>query len=230
MTSTNSPPQNQILAALSRRVYKRLRPDLELVHISVGDEIHDSDIPVSHLYFPLDCIVACVAGLADGGSLLTALTGNEGMVGISYLLGCEKATARAVALSGGSAMRIKPSILKKEFDSEDELQCLLLRFTHARIIQKAHIAIGARFDSIEQQLCGFLLMMLDRLSGGRLYITQEQVSIMLGVRRESITIIIQRLAETGMITARRGHLTVVNRQELELRAGESYSMSKKEFY
>lgn len=224
MTPSNNSPQNLILAALPRSVYERLLPDLELVHLCVGDDIYDPDIPISYLYFPLDCIVACVAELSDGEALLTAITGQEGMVGISYLLGYERAPARAVALNGGSALRIKSPALKKEFDSGEELQSLLLRFTHARILQKAYIAMGARFDSIEQQLCGFLLMVLDRLPATGLHITHQQVSIMLGVRRESITVVAQRLEMTGAIQYRRGHLTIMDRQELESRTGESYAM------
>ncbi|MEO6823565.1 MAG: cyclic nucleotide-binding domain-containing protein [Nitrosospira sp.] len=140
MTPSNTPSQNRILAALSLSVYERLQPDLELVRIRVGDDIYEPDIPISYLYFPVDCIVACVAELSDGEALLTAITGQEGIVGISCLLGYESAPARAVALSGGSALRIKSSALKKEFDSGDELQRLLLRFTQIRILQKAHIA------------------------------------------------------------------------------------------
>jgi CRP-like cAMP-binding protein len=230
MTPSNDPPQNRILAALPLCVYERLQPDLELVHISTGDDIYDPNIPISHLYFPLDCIVACVAELSDGGTLLTSITGPEGMVCVSYLLGREKAFARTVALSGGNALRIKSQILKKEFDSGDELKRLLLRFTHARILQKTYIALGARYDSIEQQLCGFLLMVLDRLPAPGLHITHQQVSIMLGVRRESITVVAQRLEMTGAIQYRRGHLTIMDRQKLESRTGEGYSVASKEYY
>jgi CRP-like cAMP-binding protein len=225
MTPSNTPPQNRILAALSLSVYEQLQPDLELVSIRVGDEIHAPGIPISHLYFPLDCIVACVAELSDGETLLTSLTGPEGMVGISCLLGYGSAPARVVALSGGSALRIKSPVLKKEFDAVGELQRLVLGFTHARILQKAYIAMGARYDSIEQQLCGFLLMALDRLPAQGLHITHEQVSIMLGVRRESITVVSQKLGMTGAIHYRRGHLTVVDRKVLESRTGASYAIA-----
>jgi len=229
-TLSNSPPQNRILAALSRPVYERLLADLELVYICVGEDIYEPDIPVAYLYFPVDCIVACIAELADGATLLTSMIGQEGMVGISYLLGSEKAPVRAVALSGGRALKIKSSALKKEFDSEDKLQRLLLRFTQTLILQTTHIAIGARYDSIEQQLCGFLLMTLDRLPTNELHITHQQVSVMLGVRRETITDLSQKLQMTGAITSRRGHLTIVDRQELESRTGESYTAANKEYY
>ena len=221
--------QNRILGILPAPVYARLLSDLELVSLSPGQGIYEPDIHITHLYFPIDCIVARLCELKSGAAFQTSVTGNEGMVGISYLLGCEKTHGRAVALSGGSAFRIKAPLLKKEFESGGELQRLLLRFIEALIVQMEHIAVGARHDSIEQRLCYFLLMNLDRLAGNELFITHEQVSIFLGTRRESITQAAQRLAITGAIRYRRGHLRVINRQELENRAGDSYAVVSREY-
>ena len=220
---------NQILAALSPAAYARLLPDLELVRIPAGEGIYETDIRITHLYFPIDCIVACIGELESGAAFQTSITGNDGIVGISYLLGCENAPARAVAFCGGGAFRIPAHLLKKEFDCGGELQRLLLRFTHALIVQTALIAVGARHHSIEQRLCLFLLMSLDRLHGNELFLTHEQVSIFLGARRESITTAAQKLELTGAIRHRRGHLTVASRQELEHRAGESYAVVSKEY-
>ena len=145
--------KNRILTALSPAAYARLLPDLELVCIPAGEGIYETDIRIAHLYFPIDCIVARLGELRSGAAFQTSLTGNEGIVGVSYLLGCENADARAVASSGGGAFRIRAPLLKKEFDCGGELQHLLLRFTHALIVQIALMAVGARHHSIEQRLC-----------------------------------------------------------------------------
>jgi CRP-like cAMP-binding protein len=229
MITSHSPKQNRILAVLPPAEYARLFPDLELVNVSTGEGIYEPNIRITHLYFPIDCIIARLYELEDGASAQTSITGNEGMVGISYVLGNESTPARAVALSGGSAFRIKAPLLKKEFECGGNLQRLLLRFTQAMIIQTEQISIGNRHHTIEQRLCLFLLMTLDRMSGNELYITHEQVSIFLGVRRESITIAAQKLEAMGAIQYRRGHLTVVNRQELEELAGENYALVSKEY-
>lgn len=229
MTLSHSPKQNRILAVLPPADYSRLLANLELVNIPVGEGIYEPDIRITHLYFPIDCIIARLYELENGASTKTSVTGNEGMVGIFYLLGSESTAARAVVLSGGSAFRIKAPLLKKEFECGGNLQRLLLRFTQALIIQTERIAIGNRHHTIEQRLCHFLLMTLDRLSGNELHITHEQVSIFLGVRRESITMAAQKLEITGAIQYRRGHLTVVNRQELEEIAGENYTVVSKEY-
>ncbi len=230
MTTTPNPKQNGILASLSPAVYSRLLPNLELVCLSAGDGIYEAGIRIAHLYFPIDCIIASLGELQNGATFQTSFTGNEGIVGISCLLGCESADTRVVALSGGRAFRVKASLLTKEFDAGQELQHLLLRFTQSLITQTIQIAIGARFHTIEQQLCHFLLMSLDRLPGNELYITQAQIAIFLGVRRESITVVAQKLEiTTGAIRCRRGHLIVVNRQELEKRAGKGYAVAREAY-
>jgi CRP-like cAMP-binding protein len=228
MTSQRNPKQNQILSALSPLVFERLLPDLELVYVSAGEGIYEPGMHITYLYFPIDCIAASIGELAGGETLRTSITGNEGIVGISYLLGAENAQARTVAISSGTAFRIKASLLKREFAAGGELQLLLLQFTHTLIVQTILIAMGARHYSIEQQLCIFLLMSLDRLPGNNLCITHEQVSILLGARREMVTLAARKLGITGAINYRRGHLTVVNRRELEYRAGETYAVLSKE--
>ena len=229
MVLSHTTYQNRILAALSTAAYNSLLPDLEFISILAGEEIHPPGIRITSLYFPVDCIVVSIGELASGDAFLTSLTGNEGMVGISYLLGCENACERAVALTGGGALRIRAALLKKEFDSGKELQRPLLRFTRALKVQMTHIALGARHYSIEQQLCLFLLIVLDRMPDNELRITHEQVSIFLGVRRESITLVAQKLEMTGAINYRRGHLTVVDREELEARVKGSYAVVSKEY-
>lgn len=221
--------QNGLLASLSPAACARLLPNLELVPLSAGDGIYESGVHIRYLYFPIDCIVCSIGELASGRALLTSLTGNEGMVGVSYLLGCKDAQARAVTLTGGSAFRIKASLLEKEFDLGEELQGLLLTFTHALLVQTIHIAAGARYFSIEQRLSYLLLMLLDRLPGNALRITHDQVSILLGARRESITTVAQELEKTGAITYRRGHMFITNRQELEIRVCESYGVVNKAY-
>lgn len=229
MTLSHSPKQNRILGHLPQADYARLLPDLELISIPIGEGIYSPHTPITHLYFPVDCIIARLYELESGTSVKTSVTGNEGMVGISYILGSEKASARAVALSGGDAFRIKAPLLKKEFETAGGLQRLLLRFTQALIIQTEQIAIGNQHHKIEQRLCHFLLMTLDRLPDNELHITHEQVSIFLGVRRESISLAAQKLETIGAIQYRRGHLTVVNRRELEELAGESYAIVSEEY-
>jgi CRP-like cAMP-binding protein len=228
MTSL-SPKQNQILAGVPHAVYARLLPALELVSLADREELYKLDTHITHLYFPVDCIIARLNILQSGAAIRTSVTGNEGVVGLSYLLGNERTRARAVAISGGNAFRIEAPLMKREFNSGGVLQHLLLRFTHARIMQMGHIAVEARDHTIVQQLCHFLLMTLDRLSGNKLQITHGQLAIFLGANRESITLAVQKLKTTGAIQHRRGQLTVVNRQELEDLVGQSYTMVSHEY-
>ncbi|MEO7320291.1 MAG: Crp/Fnr family transcriptional regulator [Nitrosospira sp.] len=209
--------------------YDRLLPDLELAVITIGEVIYEPDIRITHLYFPIDCIIARLYELKSGASVQTALTGNEGLIGISYVLGSERTSARSVALCGGTAFRIKASLLKKEFERAGDLQRRLLRFAQALIIQTELISIGNQHQTVEQRLCHFLLMVLDRISSNELYITHEQVGIFLGVRRESITTAAQKLETMGAIECRRGHMMVTDRVKLEEFAGENYELLTKEY-
>ncbi|MDQ3185953.1 MAG: Crp/Fnr family transcriptional regulator [Pseudomonadota bacterium] len=224
-----SPKQNKILAALSLTSYTRLLPFLELVHMPVGHAVYEPGLPINHLYFPTTCIAVRLYEMADGASTQIGVIGNEGLVGMSLLLGSETSPARVVALSAGNAYRIKAGFLKKEFESSEELRRLLLRFAQALITQTEQIAVCNRYHTIDQQLSYFLLMNLDRLSGNELHITHEQVAIMLGVRRKSITVAAHKLQASGAIRCRRGHLAVVDRQQLEASAGENYMVVRKEY-
>ncbi len=229
MVRAHSLKQNRILDVLAVADYDRLLPDLELATIPVGEVIYEPDIRITHLYFPVDCIIARLYELESGASVKTSLTGNEGMVGISYVLGSESTSARAVAISGGSAFRIKAPLLKKEFERAEDLQRRLLRFAQALIVQTEQISIGNQHHTVEQRLSHFLLMILDRISGNELHITHEQVGIFLGVRRESITTAAQKLEITGAIECRRGHMRVTGREKLEGFAGENYALVSKEY-
>ena len=229
MTISSSLKQNRILAGLLSADYARLLPDLEQVSIPAGERIYKPDVRITHLYFPIDCIIAALNVLRNGAAIRISVTGNEGMIGLSHILGYEHSRVQAVALTEGKAFRIRAPLIKKEFNSGRALRHMLLRCTHALIMQMGHIAVGARDHTIVQQLCHFLLMILDRLSGNELHITHKQLSIFLGANRESITLAVQKLETTGAIHHKRGHLTVVNRQELEDRVGGSYTMVTNEY-
>jgi CRP-like cAMP-binding protein len=218
------PQQNRILASLPFADYSRLMPYLELVSIPIGGEISAPDTVITHLYFPVDCIIARLYHLENGVGIKTSVTGYEGMSEISYLLGSEKASARIMALSGGHAFRIKAPLLKKEFDTRGALHCVLLQFMQALLIQTERMAVSNHYLTIEQRLCQFLLMILDRSAGNQLHITHEQVSVLLGVRRESITLAAKKLEAAEAIRYRRGHITIMNRKKLEELAGDNYAL------
>ena len=229
MVLPHNAKKNHILQMLALADYDRLLPDLEFATVPVGEEIHAPDLCLTHLYFPIDCIIARLYELENGASLHTSITGNEGMIGISYLLGSETTSARSVAVCGGSAFRIKAPLLKKEFESGGDLQRRLLRFAQALIIQTEQISIGNQHQTVEQRLCHFLLMILDRMSGNELHITHEQVGVFLGVRRESITTAAQKLETMGAIACRRGHMNIPDRVKLEELAGENYALISEEY-
>ncbi len=229
MVLSHDPTQNRILAGLSPADYGRMLPVLELVNLRVGEGIYEPGSRITHLYFPVDCIIARLYELDTGASMQTSVTGNEGMVDISYLLGSESTSARTVALKGGGALRIKAPLLKKEFECGGALQRLLLRFAQALIVQTEQIAIGNQHHTIEQRLSHFLLMTLDRMSGNELHITHEQVGIFLGVRRESITTAAKKMETTGAIECRRRHVSVTDRRQVETLAGENYVLIRNEY-
>lgn len=224
-----TPRQNRILASLPAADYSRLLPCLELVDIPVGGEISAPDTFITHLYFPVDCVIARLYYLDNGAGVKTSVTGNEGMSEVSYLLGSERTSARIVALSGGRAFRIKAPLLKKEFDHRGALHRLLLQFMQTLLIQTEQMAVGNHHLTIEQRLCQFLLMILDRSPGNQLRVTHEQVSILLGVRRESITLAAKKLESVEAIRYRRGHMTITDRKKLEELAGDSYMLVCREY-
>ena len=229
MASPHSPKQNHILAALPPVVYARLLPDLELIPMPLGWAVYESGGKLGYLYFPTTAIVSLLYVMESGSSAEIAITGNEGVVGISLFMGGESTSSRAVVQSAGDGYRMKASVLKKEFALGGELQHLALRFTQALITQMAQTAVCNRHHSLEQQLCRWLLLSLDRLPGDVLSMTQELIANMLGVRREGVTQAAGRLQEQGMIKYSRGRIKVLDRVKLEAQVCECYAVVKREY-
>jgi CRP-like cAMP-binding protein len=229
MFPLHSPKQNRILAALPREDYGRLFAFLEFISMPLGKIIYEPGSPITHAYFPTTSIVAPLYGVENGASVQLSIIGNEGLTGISSLLGSGSTPAGVVVQSAGEGYRVKAGVLKKEFDLRGRLQHLVLRFTQAQITQTAQNAVCNRHHNIEQQLCRFLLMSLDRLPGHELKMTHEQIAIMLGVRRESVTQAALKLQTIGAIHYSRGHITVVDREELENSVCECYTVVNGEY-
>lgn len=229
MFSLQSAKQNRILAALPSEDYARLLPYLEFVFMPLGQVVHEPGAAITHLYFPVTSIVTPVYEVENGAAVRLAIIGNEGFTGISALLGGGGMPSGAVVQSAGGGYRIRANILQDEFDSRGKLQQLVLHYTQALITQTAQNAICNRHHNIEQQLCRFLLMSLDRLSGNELQMTHEQIAIMLGVRRESVTQAALKLQTIGAIRYSRGHITIVDREELEDSVCECYAVVNNEY-
>jgi CRP-like cAMP-binding protein len=229
MSSPHSPKQNHLLAALPAEDYARLLPDLELMAMPLGWAVYESGAHMAFLYFPTTSIVSLLYVMESGGSAEIAITGNEGLVGISLFMGGETTPSRAVVQSAGNGYRLKASVLKKEFALGGNLQHLSLRYTQALITQMAQTAVCNRHHSVDQQLCRWLLLSLDRLESNELIMTQELIANMLGVRREGVTEAAGKLQAAGLIHYRRGKITVVDRPKLEQRVCECYRVVKNEF-
>lgn len=228
MADSLSHEQNQLLAALPSEVKQRLSPFLEPVHLSLGQVLHEAGGALSHVYFPIDAIVSLLYVTENGASAEIAVMGNEGLVGIAVFMGGESTTSRAIVQSTGHALRLPVNQLKDEFNRHGEMLHLLLRYTQALITQMAQTAVCNRHHSIDQQLCRWLLLSLDRLSGNQLDMTQELIANMLGVRREGVTEAAGKLHKLGVIEYRRGHITVLDRPRLEQLCCECYAVVKKE--
>src|SRR5207249_4437642 len=229
MPESPTPLQNHLLAALPQAVYERLLPNLELVSMPLGEVMYTSGSELPYLYFPTDCIVSLVYVMANGASAEIAVTGCEGLLGVALFLGGHTAPNQAVVQSGGHAYRIGAKVIKHEFDQGGPLQHLLLLYTQALIAQMAQTAVCNRHHSLDQQLCRWLLLSLDRLDSRELVVTQELIANMLGVRREGVTEAAGDLQKAGLIRYRRGHITVLDRQRLEQRTCECYAVVKKEY-
>lgn len=230
-TAATAPPdplQNQLLAALPTADYERLLPNLEFVPLPLGLALYEPGGRLGYVYFLTAGIVSLLYVLEDGASAEIALTGCEGMVGISLFMGGESTPSRAVVQSAGHAYRLPAGVLKKEFESGGELQHLLLRFTQALITQMAQTAVCNRHHSVEQQLCRWLLLSIDRLPSNELVMTQELIANMLGVRREGVTEAAGILQQAGLIRYSRGHITLLDRKGLERRVCECYAVVKRE--
>jgi CRP-like cAMP-binding protein len=229
VASPHSPKQNHLLAALPATDYARLVANLELVPMPLGWAVYESGGRMGYLYFPTTCIVSLLYVMENGASAEIAITGNDGLVGISLFMGGESTPSRAVVQSAGHGYRLKAKVLKKEFALGGQLQHLALRFTQALITQMAQTAVCNRHHAVDQQLCRWLLLSLDRLPGKDLVMTQELIANMLGVRREGVTEAAGKLQAEGMIRYSRGHITVLDRPKLEKRVCECYAVVKKEF-
>jgi len=223
------PCQNHLLRALPAQEAERLFAHLELVPMPLGYVLYESGSQLRHVYFPTTSIVSLLYVMADGASAEIAVVGKEGMVGVALFMGGETTPSRAVVQSAGQAFRLKGQILKDEFTRAAALQHLLLRYTQALLTQMAQTAVCNRHHSVDQQLCRWLLLSLDRLPSNKLSMTQELIANMLGVRREGVTEAAGKLQSAGLIHYSRGQITVLNRPLLEARCCECYDVVKKEF-
>ena len=224
-----SPKQNHLLAALPAAEYERLLPHLERLPLALGLALYESGSSQAYVYFPTDSIVSLLYVMEDGASAEIAITGNEGLVGIALFMGGETTPSRAVVQSAGHAYRLRASYLKEEFERGGPLQHLLLRYTQALITQMAQTAVCNRHHAVEQQLCRWLLLSLDRLPSNELTMTQELIANMLGVRREGVTGAAGHLQAAGLIHYSRGKITVLDRPGVAARACECYAVVKREY-
>ncbi len=222
------PHQNHLLATLPPEVQNRLFPDMELVKMLLGQVLYESGDTLRHVYFPIDSIVSLLYVMEDGASAEIAVVGNEGLIGVSLFMGGESTPSRAIVQSAGYALRLPGQRLKDEFNRHSEMQILLLRYTQSLITQMAQTAVCNRHHSINQQLCRWLLLSLDRLSTNKLEMTQELIANMLGVRREGVTEAAGKLQKLNVIEYHRGHVTVLDRPKLEKLSCECYAVVKKE--
>jgi CRP-like cAMP-binding protein len=230
MVSSAAPSnQNHLLRELPADESNRLIPLLETVDLPLGLVIYESGVTLSHVYFPTTAIVSLLYVMENGASAEIAVVGNEGIVGISLFMGGESTPSRAVVQSAGKGLRLKASDMKEEFDRAGSVLHLLLRYTQALITQMAQTAVCNRHHSLDQQLCRWLLLSLDRLKGNELVMTQELIANMLGVRREGVTEGALKLQHAGLISYVRGRITVLDRPGLEKRSCECYAVVKKEY-
>jgi CRP-like cAMP-binding protein len=226
---SDSPKANRLLAALPEDNYQALLPFLELVPLPLGMAVYESGGKQGYVYFPTSSIVSLLYVLADGASAEIAVTGYEGLVGIALFMGGETTPSRAVVQSAGHGYRLKAAVLKQEFERGGALQHLLLRFTQALITQMTQTAVCNRHHAVDQQLCRWLLLSLDRLEASELVMTQELIANMLGVRREGVTEAAGKLQAEGLIEYSRGKISVLNRPQLEARVCECYGVVKREY-
>jgi CRP-like cAMP-binding protein len=220
---------NQLLDALPAHDYERLAAHLELVPMGLGDVLYESGSQLRYVYFPTTSIVSLLYVLEDGASAEIAIVGNEGILGISLFMGGNTTPSRAVVQSAGHGFRLKAQLLKDEFGRFGPTMHLLLRYTQALITQMAQTAVCNRHHSVDQQLCRWLLLSLDRLSSNELSMTQELIANMLGVRREGVTEAAGKLQDAGLIRYHRGRIAVLDRPGLEARSCECYQVVKTEF-
>jgi CRP-like cAMP-binding protein len=229
MAPTADPRDNGLLAALPEAEWRRWQSRLEHVQMPLGRVLYESGGALSHVYFPITAIVSLLYVMADGASAEIAVVGNEGLVGVSLFMGGESTSSRAVVQSAGDGFRLSAQIMRDEFNRAGPVLHLFLRYTQALITQMAQTAVCNRHHSLDQQLCRWLLLSLDRLRGDELAMTQELIANMLGVRREGVTEAAHHLQQAGLIRYARGHIRVLDRAALEQRSCECYAVVKREY-
>jgi CRP-like cAMP-binding protein len=221
--------KNHLLAALPDAEWARWAPLFERVQMPLGQVLYESGVALDYVYFPITSIVSLLYVMENGASAEIAVVGNEGLVGVSLFMGGESTPSRAVVQSAGLGCRLKAKIMKEEFDRAGPVLHLLLRYTQALLTQMAQTAVCNRHHSLDQQLCRWLLLSLDRLQGDELIMTQELIANMLGVRREGVTEGALKLQKAGLIRYARGHMTILDRKGLEARTCECYAVVKREY-
>src|SRR5450755_4146258 len=228
MSGVASPQQNHILDALPEAQRRRLFPHLKLVELPLGRVLYEAGDALRHIYFPTDSIVSLLYVLEDGSSAEICVVGNYGVIGVALFMGGETTTSRAIVQSGGFAYRLAGRRLKQEFERQGETMHILLRYTQALITQMAQTAVCNRHHTVDQQLCRWLLLSLDRLPGNQIAMTQELIANMLGVRREGVTDAAGKLQKLDVISYKRGVIKVLDRDRLQKLSCECYSVVKKE--
>jgi CRP-like cAMP-binding protein len=229
MSKFQHPRENHLLSVLPEAEWKRIEPHLLPVDMPLGHVVYESGDRLDHVYFPTTAIISLLYVMEDGASAEIAIVGNEGLVGIALFMGGETTPSRAVVQSAGHAYRLDARILKEEFHRAGPVQRLLLRYTQALITQMAQTAVCNRHHSIDQQLCRWLLLSIDRLPSNELKMTQELIANMLGVRRPGVTEAAMKLQDAGLIRYSYGHIEVLDRPGLEKRVCECYGVVRREF-
>jgi CRP-like cAMP-binding protein len=228
MTAVRDPGENHLLAALSSDEQARLCPQLQQVDMPLASVLYESGDLLRYVYFPIDCVVSLLYVLADGASAEIAVVGNDGLIGLALVMGGETTPSRAIVQVAGSAYRLHGSLLKEEFRRNGNLHAMFLRYTQALITQMAQTAVCNRHHSVDEQLCRWLLLSLDRISTNHLVMTQELIANMLGVRREGVTEAAGKLQRMGVIRYTRGQIHVLDRPRLEALCCECYAVVRKE--
>lgn len=220
--------RNFLLSILPTDVQERLFSKLELVELEAGRVIYESHMAVTYVYFPIDCVVSTLCEMEDGETVEIAIVGNDGLVGATYLLGGDTSPNRTLVQCAGRAYRLRGRVLKSEFDLHGDAYEAFLRYVQILLIQSSQTALCYRHHTVEQQLCRWLLLSIDRLDGNTVRMTQQLIANNLGVRREGVTYAARTLQKLGLISCRRGGMTVVDRAGLEQRCCECYGIVKKE--
>ncbi|MDZ7839459.1 MAG: Crp/Fnr family transcriptional regulator [Gammaproteobacteria bacterium] len=229
MSEAPMPQINQLLAAAPAEVRQRVLPHLQTVHLSLGQVVYESGDIRQYVYFPTDCIVSLLYVMEDGDSTELSVVGREGIVGVSVFMGGESNPSRAVVQSAGPAYRLPAGRLKEEFNRDADMRLLMLRYTQALITQMSQTAVCNRHHTIDQQLCRWILLSMDRLPSNELSMTQELIGNMLGVRREGVTHAARKLQDEKVMEYTRGRITVLDRTKLEKLCCECYAVVKKEY-